>query len=152
MQQVSLEATITQWQPLSRSSNCYKELVNSICIIIAKDMHPLSVVESDGFKSLMKLAVPRFAITSRKHFSQSVIPCLYLQFRTRIETILRQAEYCSFMTDLWAAKYKNCSYIGLTCHFIDQEWELHSYCMEHMSFLLITPLNCLTLSAIDRLE
>ena len=78
----------------------------------------------------MKLAVPRFAILSKKHFLQSIIPSLYLQLRTRIKTSLRQAEYCSFTTDLWTAKYQNHSYISLTCHFIDQEWELHSYCLE----------------------
>lgn len=120
---MSLEASITQSQPQSRSSNCYKELVYSIGIFIAKDMHPLSVVEGNGFKSLMKLAVPRFAIPSRKHFSQSVIPSLYLQLRTRIETNLRQAEYCSF-----TMKYQNRSYISLTCHFIDQEWEKYCQC------------------------
>ena len=50
--------------------------------------------------------------------------------RTKIKTSLRQAEYCSFTTDLWTAKYQNHSYISLICHFIDQEWELHSYCLE----------------------
>ena len=130
MQQVSLEASSTQLQPLSRSSNLYKELVNTIGIFIVKDTHPLSVVESNRFKSLMKMAVPHFAIPSRKHFSQSIIPSLYLQLRIRIETSLRQAEYCSFMTDLWTAKYQNRSYVSLTCHFIDQEWELYSYCLE----------------------
>ena len=90
MQQVSLEASITQSQPLSRFSNCYKELVNSISIFIS--LHPLSVVEGNGFKSLMKLAVLHFAIQSRKHFLQSVILSLYVQLRTRIETSLRQAE------------------------------------------------------------
>ena len=76
MQQVSLEASITQSQPLSRFSNCYKELVNSICIFIAKGMHTLSVVEGNGFKSLMKLAVLHFAIQSRKHFC-SLLSFLY---------------------------------------------------------------------------
>ena len=100
-----LKVSITQSQPLSRSSNCYKELVSSIGIFNAKDMHPLSVVEGIGFKSLMKFLC--FAILSRKHFSQSVIHSLYLQLRTRIKTSLRQAEYCSFTSDLWTAKCKN---------------------------------------------
>ena len=43
---------------------------------------------------------------------------------------MKQVEYCSFTTELWTAKYQNRSYISISCHFIGQEWELHSYCLE----------------------
>ena len=76
MQQVSLEASITQSQPLSRSSNRYKELVSSVSIFIAKDMHPLSVVEGDGFKSLMKLAGPHLLYRQENTF-RSPLSLLY---------------------------------------------------------------------------
>ena len=70
----------------------------------------------------METTEPRFTVPSRKYFSQTVIPSL--------EITLAQVEYCSFTTDLWTAKYQNHSYISISYHFIDEEWELHSYCLE----------------------
>ena len=128
--QVTLQATFTRSQPLPKTSSRHKELVNAVGRFISKDLLPLSAVEGVGFRSLMELTKPRFAVPSRKYFSQTVIPSLYLQERKKVETSLVQAEYCSFTTDLWTAKYQNRSYISVSCHFIDQEWELHSYCLE----------------------
>ena len=59
-----------------------------------------------------------------------MIPSLYLQEKEKIETSIANAEYCSFTTDLWTAKYQNRSYISLSIHFIDNVWELQSYCLE----------------------
>ena len=38
--------------------------------------------------------------------------------------------FCSFATDLWTAKHQNHSHISLSIHFIDNVWELQSYCLE----------------------
>ena len=128
--QATLLAILTRSQPLPKTSSHHKELVNAVGHFISKDLLPLSAVEGAGFRSLMELTEPCFAVPSRKYFSQAVIPSLYLQERKKVETSLAQVEYCSFATDLWTAKYQNRSYISVSCHFIDQEWELHSYCLE----------------------
>ena len=117
-------------QPLPKTSSRHKELVNAVGRFISKDLLPVSAVEGVGFRSLMEITEPRFTVPSRNYFSQTVIPSLYLQERKRVETTLAQVEYCSFTTDLWTAKYQNRSYISISCHFIDEEWELHSYCLE----------------------
>ena len=128
--QATLQATLTRSQPLPKTSSRHKELVNAVSRFISKDLLPLLAVEGIGFRSLVEITESCFTVPSRSYFSQTVIPSLYLQERKSVETSLAQAEYCSFTTDLWTAKYQYRSYISISCHFIDQEWELHSYWLE----------------------
>lgn len=128
--QTTLQASLARSQPLSKSGSRYKELVDAVGRFISADLLPLSVVEDSGFRNLIKLAEPRFSLPSRRYFSDNVIPSLYLQEKERIESSIANAEYCSFTTDLWTAKHQNRSYISLTIHFIDNVWELRSYCLE----------------------
>ena len=70
--QATLQATLTQSQPLSKTSSHHKELVNAVGRVISKDLLPLSAVEGVGFHSLMGLIEPRFTVQSRKSFDNSV--------------------------------------------------------------------------------
>ena len=112
--QVTLPTTLyTHLQPLPKTSSHHKELVNAVGCFISKDLSLLAV-EGVGFRSLMEITEPHFSVPSRKYIIQTVIPSLYLQEIKRVETTLAQAEYCSFATDLWTAKYHNHSYISIS--------------------------------------
>ena len=83
-----------------------------------QDLRPLNVVEGKGFHQLMKVAEP--------HFSRSVIPAKYVAAKRELEAFLGEIEHCSITTDIWTAKYRVRSYVSLTCHAIDSEWQLKS--------------------------
>ena len=83
-------------------------------------------MEGKGFRQLMKVAEPRFRLPSRTHFSKSVIPAKYAAAKQELETFLEGIHHCSITTDLWTAKYQVRSYVSLTCHAIDCEWQLKS--------------------------
>ena len=83
-------------------------------------------MEGKGFRQLMKVAEPRFKLPSRTHFSKSVIPAKYAAAKQELETFLEGIHHCSITTDLWTAKYQVRSYVSLTCHAIDCEWQLKS--------------------------
>lgn len=70
---VSSFAAITLYEHNSKRK---KAITKAITYCLAKDMMPLSSVEKDGFKYLMKVLDPRYEIPGRKYFSQTAMPQL----------------------------------------------------------------------------
>ena len=96
------------------------------CSFICKDMRPYSVVENDGFRQLMKVAEPHYVMVSRKRLSQEVIPNMYRSVKENVKSHLQSAERVG---DTWTSVATQ-SYMSVTAHFIDDEWNLVSYVLQ----------------------
>lgn len=149
-QQPSLQETIKKTQPLSKSSERHKKLANAVGQFIAKDLQPISVVDGEGFKFLMEVAEPRFTVPSRTYFTNTLLPAMYVDVQQKVRVVLSAANYCSVTTDLWTSKYQTRAYITLTCHLIDDDWNLNSFVLttsevaeDHTSENLVTVLDTL---------
>ena len=129
--QPSLTATWDKQKLLSTSSREYKELTKSVANCLAKDMLPLSTVDKPGFRAMLYKFNPRFQLPTRKHFTKVAIPSLVSQVRDKIEGLIagRELEYFSTTTDLWTSVSGD-PYITLTCHFIDSNWVIKTYCLQ----------------------
>ena len=92
-------------------------------------MQPLSVVENKGFLELMKVAEPRFNLPSRGYFTKTVIPSLFTRAQEHVKETLKTTRFICITTDLWTAAHSNRAYICLTCHGIDGDWQLCSFCL-----------------------
>ena len=125
-QQSSIAESFAASSPLSDSSVRHKQLVDAVGSFIVQDLRPINVVEGKGFRQLMKVAEPRFKLPSRTYFSKSVIPAKYATAKEELATFLEGIKHCSITTDIWTAKYQVRSYVSLTCHAIDSEWQLKS--------------------------
>ena len=64
------------------------------------------------------------------HFTDKVIPAKYRAVRANIEKQLATIEKCTMTTDLWTAQHQQHSYNSLTVHFIDNDFELQSRCLQ----------------------
>ena len=53
--QPSIKDSFNKLAPLPRSSSRWKVLTNSICYFLAKDLHPLSTVNDQGFLHMLNL-------------------------------------------------------------------------------------------------
>ena len=62
---------------LPANSERAKKITRSIACFIAKDLRPYSVVENEGFVCMLQTAEPRYAIPSRKFFTETAVPQLY---------------------------------------------------------------------------
>ena len=102
--QSSLSASFASATPQGSGSDQHKQLVDAIAGFVVQDMRPLSVMEGEGFRKLMKVAEPRFKLPSRTHFTQTVIPAKYLKVRSGVESFLSSIQYCSITTDLWSIR------------------------------------------------
>lgn len=85
--------------PLAAMSTRAKEITRCIGVFMAKDMRPFSVVENEGFKLLINKLEPKYTIPSRPHFSQTVMPVLYRETKSKVIETLRKAYSVSITTD-----------------------------------------------------
>ena len=119
--QLSIEDSFKKLTPLSRSSSRWKVLTNSVCYFLAKDLHPLSTVNDQGFLNMLKVFEPRYTPPDRTTFSRHYLPELYTKER---EKICKQTSDClqwyAVTCDGWSSK-ANHSYLSVTLHYINNE-------------------------------
>ncbi|XP_054592246.2 E3 SUMO-protein ligase ZBED1-like [Nothobranchius furzeri] len=111
---------------LPANSTRSHKITEAIAGFICKDMRPYSVVENEGFKRLMKVAEPQYVMVSRKRLSEEVIPNMYQSVKENVKSKLQSAERVGITTDTWTSVATE-SYMSLTTHYIDEEWNLNSY-------------------------
>jgi len=109
------------------------EVTEAIAHFIAKDMVPINTVCSAGFKKLISTLDKRYVIPSRNYFSQVALPSLYAKCRESVESDLQKIEFYSTTTDLWSSRTME-PYMSLTVHYIDDEFQLKSRCLQTSYF------------------
>lgn len=101
------------------------ELHYAIGEMITIDNQPFSLVNDIGFKRLMKKAQPKYQVPSRNYFSDKIVPDIYRKVKSKIASQIEEAEAISFTSDIWTS-VSNCSFISLTAHWINIEFERKS--------------------------
>ncbi|XP_016340495.1 zinc finger BED domain-containing protein 1-like [Sinocyclocheilus anshuiensis] len=96
-------------------------------------MMPLSTVEQDGFRKLVKVLDCRYELPGRKYFSKTALPQLYEECREKLENNLRNVRFFATTSDLWSSRTSE-PYMSLTIHYIDEEWGLQSRCLQTAYF------------------
>ncbi len=86
-----------------------------------------------GFANMIRSLDKRYVIPSRTYFSQVAIPGLYDKCKAQVETELSQVKYYAATTDLWSSRTTE-PYISLTIHFIDEDFQLKSRCLQTAFF------------------
>lgn len=101
-----------------------KDLNDKIIEFIALDNQPFSVVEDVGFRRLMMHLEPRYAMPSRRYFSDVALPELQSVVASQIEKLLAGACHISFTTDIWTSSVSPVSMLSLTAQWIDEDFTL----------------------------
>ena len=127
--QTSISNTLYNAIPYPSNSDRNKQITAAIGYFLAKDMHPISTVEGEGFKNLMQTLDKRYALPSRHHFSRVVLPNMYDKCRKEVEEEVSTADNFAATTDLWSSRTME-PYISLTVHFIDTEFTLRVRCLQ----------------------
>jgi len=124
------QPTITNaLEKYDRSSKKWKELTDSVTYFLAKDMLPVHTVEKEGFQKLVWTFDSQYQLPNRKYFSNTAIPALYASTRDKVSDSISVAKHYATTTDLWSG-VTSTLYMSYTVHFIDQEWNLQSWCLQ----------------------
>lgn len=127
--QTSIAQALESCTPYDKSSRRYGEITDAITRYLAKDMVPINAVTKDGFKHLILTIDKRYCIPSRTFFTQA-IQNLYNTCRQKVEEAeLKDVQYYATTTDMWSSRTTE-PYKSLTVHFISEDFELNSRCLQ----------------------
>ena len=86
--QMTIEQALGQLPPNSERA---QRITKSIAKFIAVDLRPYSVVENMGFREMVKTLEPRYKIPSLRFFTDTAVPTLYSETKSRVLDTLVEA-------------------------------------------------------------
>lgn len=105
------------------------EFVKLLIKWIVIDMLPFSLVESVYFNEFIQKLNPKFQCPGRSTLKKEILS----EFNSRrdyiVDFVKNISGRCSLTTDIWSS-IKNEAFIGVTIHFITNEWELKHFTLE----------------------
>jgi len=104
----------------SRAALVHKKLGE----MIALDCQPLTIVEDIRFNCFVKALEPRYAIPSRKYFSDKVIPKIHDGVKAELMRKVHSSGVMaySFTTDAWSTTSGGESLLSLTAHWVQENF------------------------------
>lgn len=102
-------------------------ITNAVLYRIAVDNAPLSIVKNDGFKLLMKTAVPLYNLPSRKTITR-LMAIKYEMLKKNVKVHLKEVMSYTITCDNWT-DISNQSYIGITIHYAMPNGVLKNRCL-----------------------
>ena len=106
---------------------------------IVNGFNNLDEVEDEDFRKLLEAVNPNVPVISTEH----LVDKLYDQYQIIHYFVKRYISKRLFTitTDTWTSAAKQ-SYIALTAHFINDDWELESICLDCCNFTATTYAYC----------
>ena len=127
LRQVSLQEAAELRKLWDINDSRAKKIHTKVGEMIAIDCQPVSVVDHEGFRSLISMLEPKYQIPSRKYFSETIIPSIANRIKANIATQLKEgAEYLSFTTDAWSSDVNSDALLGFTAHWVDGSFQRRS--------------------------
>ncbi len=117
------QRTLEQVAKLPPNSEKAKQITRSVAGFIAKDLRPYSVVDNQGFCTMLKVFEPRYSVPSRRYFSDTAIPALYRETTAHILESLSNTDRVAITCDAWTSISTD-SYVTITAHYITDECKL----------------------------
>ncbi|XP_051990723.1 E3 SUMO-protein ligase ZBED1-like isoform X2 [Xyrauchen texanus] len=105
------------------------KITESLVHFICHDLRPYSVVENTGFRYMVNVTEPRYVIPTRKHITEVAVPRMYEEVKQEVKTSLASAERVALTCDGWTSRATE-SYITITAHHINENWELISHVLQ----------------------
>ncbi|CAF1090283.1 unnamed protein product [Brachionus calyciflorus] len=86
---------------------------------------PVSIVDRDEFRNLLKDAIPGYSVPCRQTFTKNLIPQKSVMVKSSIAHELSGVNSFSLTCDAWTSN-SNLSYLGVTCHYLNKDFILTS--------------------------
>ena len=141
LSQPTLMQSFAKATAYEKSSKRWGEITDAVTYYLAKDMIPMKAVENAGFQRLMKVADSRYQLPGRKYFSNTAIPRLYSECRSKLKNKLDHVKFFATTSDLWSSRTSE-PYLSLSVHYIS-DWKLCSATLQATYFLMITQVKLL---------
>ncbi|GES78174.1 zinc finger BED domain-containing protein 4-like [Rhizophagus clarus] len=109
-----------QW---SKNPKHKRECDEVLTEFLIDDMQPLYVLKNEGFINLVKILDPYYTLSSDKYVKKLITKVYNNSKQELIKLFGNTIKFCLITTDLWTGRDRQ-GYIGITCSFINNEFEL----------------------------
>jgi hypothetical protein len=123
--QTTLNFSSTSYYDKQTNSEFVKLLIKWIVI----NMLPFSLVDSIYFNDFIQKLNSKFRCPSRVTLKEEIISEFNSRRQLVIDYIKNIPGCCFFTTDIWSS-LKNEAFIGITIHYITEEWKLKHFTLE----------------------
>lgn len=120
-----------QINPYTSKENFIKTKVMINWIIMS--LQPFSVVEDKFFVEMIKGFDPRYQIPCRKYIKNQIVKKFTKQQQYVKNHIQNVKNKISLTTDIWTSENSHTSFLGVTCHYVD-EWNLKHFLLDIIPF------------------
>ena len=129
--QLSIEESFGKMMPLAQSSIRWKNLTSAVSQFLARDLVPIiDTVNDPGFRKMLKVFEPRYALPDWTTFSRHYLPSLYHKQKAMVSKKMASGlNYFAITTDCWTSRAQH-SFMSLTVQYISAEWNLQSHILE----------------------
>lgn len=103
--------------------------------LFTKDFQPFSIVEDEGFVAYSNALNPSYVIPDRKTITKSIIPAKYEECLLNTKNMIEKAVSVCLTTDCWTSRNTD-SFMGVTAHFISDDFSLTSVVLQCEQFPL----------------
>nr|XP_022907521.1 zinc finger BED domain-containing protein 1-like [Onthophagus taurus] len=93
------------------------KITNAIIFMICKDCQPISVVDNDGFKQVLRITAPHYTIPHRSTITR-MIDSKYEVLSKVIKEELANVKNITLATDVWTNTMQARSFLGITVHYV----------------------------------
>jgi len=131
----SKQTSVVGYLPRKITVDAKKNLDQKLLKLFVNDFQPFKVVEDSGFKQFVKALNPNYELPNRHAISKELIPALYEKCLVEMKSLTSTVESACLTTDCWTSR-NNESFIAITIHLIDTEFELKSILLGCHSFNL----------------
>ena len=108
------------------SPQCAADITDRIAEFVARNLRPLSVVDSAGFKQLVNYLEPGYKVPSRSHVTSICCKKFDVMKEQLLATVtLATVQYVAVTTDIWTSRATQ-AYITVTVHFLTDRWKMES--------------------------
>ncbi|KAJ8958368.1 hypothetical protein NQ314_006429 [Rhamnusium bicolor] len=87
--------------------------------------NPFSVVQDESFRQYTKALNPAYEIPTRQVISKTFVPSFYEECLVICKEKIKEVQAVSLTTDCWTSG-NNDSFIGITIHFVDDDFKLQT--------------------------
>ncbi|KAL0187841.1 hypothetical protein M9458_014940, partial [Cirrhinus mrigala] len=92
--------------------------------MVEKDMLPLDFVSGEGFLELIQFLEPNYTVPSRQTITTRIEE-RFVKKKDELKARLYRARCVAITTDCWTALTTE-SYVTVTCHWTDKDWQVKS--------------------------
>jgi len=123
-----LTATFARVAPYAEDNPRVERLNKLLVDLICREGLPFSLVDSDAFREFVHELDPRYRIPDRHALSERLVLQRYETVKSDIQASLSKSPAHAITTDMWTSS-NNFSYMGVTAHWLDDEFSIHNKCL-----------------------